>query len=707
MYMKRVLLAFFLLCSTVSTMRADEGMWLISKIKELNMGHMNELGLKLSAQDIYSINKACLKDAIVIFGRGCTGEVISKEGLILTNHHCGYDIIQQHSSVEHDYLKDGFWAKNKQAEIPSPGLSVTFLHSVEDVTDQVLSQVTKDMDEKTRSASIREAISAIQKKINKKDKFQVEVKPFFSGNQFILFRSQVFNDVRLVGAPPSAIGKFGADTDNWMWPRHTGDFALFRVYANKKGQAAEYSADNVPYQPKHHLPISLAGTPKDAFAMTIGYPGSTNRYLSSWGIEERMNIINESRIGNREIKQNIWMEDMQADPKVRIQYASKYARSSNYWKNSIGMNKGLKKLKVLERKQKLEQDIEAWIAQDPERRKEYGSMLAMLEKTYTQRREPFHALLNIQETLLNGTEIFSLGRNVAQLREQVTSQADYIQEVEKLYKDYNPDTDQKVLAALMEKYAQTVDAKYLPNIYKLVDSDFNKDYKAFADYIFSNSVFASLEQAKGIEKKQDLSKDPVLVTSQDLAAIFHKIRAEFGQYSSKVDQGNRLFEKALSEMQKKGDLPLYPDANFTMRLSYGTVGDYSPKDGVMYSHFTTTTGILEKEDPDNWEFVVPEKLKELIENEDYGDYMDADGSMHVCFTTNNDITGGNSGSPVINAKGELFGLAFDGNWEAMSGDIAFETELQKCINVDIRYVLFIIDKFAGASHLVDEMTLVK
>ncbi len=706
--MKKFLLILLVSCTSLQSMRADEGMWLISKIRDLNMGYMNELGIKLSADDIYSINQASLKDAVVIFGRGCTGELISDQGLILTNHHCGYGTIQEHSSVEHDYLQDGFWAKDKQAEIPSPGLSVVFLKEVTDVTSEVLAGVTDAMDEKARAEAISQAINNIiqKEKERSEGKFTYEIKPFFSGNQFIMFRSQLFTDVRFVGAPPSSIGKFGADTDNWMWPRHTGDFALFRVYADKDGNPADYSKENVPYRPAHHLPVSLAGTPNEAFAMTIGYPGSTNRYLTSWGIDERMNVINDARIGNRELKQKIWMEDMQADQKVRIQYASKYARSSNYWKNSIGMNRGLTKLKVLDRKRELEAAMQAWINENGKRKEEYGNMMKDLEDAYAKRREPMHALLNLTETLWSGMEVFSMAYKL-QGGQGKQSDEEYSEFLDKMYKDYNPATDAKVVAALMEKYAETVDAKYLPEVYNVVKESFGGDYKAYAENLFDNSAMASLEKIKVVKDANSLKSDPAVEAAVSIVNVLGKIKAEIGESSSKVDKGNRLFEKALGEMNKKSEMPLYPDANFTMRLSYGTVGNYEPSDAVVYKHYTTMKGIMEKEDPDNWEFVVPAKLKELYENKDFGQYIDEDGTMHVCFTTNNDITGGNSGSPVINAKGELFGLAFDGNWEAMSGDIAFEPNLQKCINVDIRYVLFIIDKFAGAGHLVDEMTLVK
>ncbi len=716
--MKRI--ASLLLIASIGLVqmaKADEGMWLLPLLNKLNMEKMKELGLKLSAEDIYSINNSSLKDAIVIFGGGCTGELISEEGLILTNHHCGYGNIQALSSVEHNYLEDGFWAKSKAEELPAEGLKVTFMKYMEDVTDKINAELTDDMSEADRRAKIKEVSSEIIKEATEGNKYRAIVEDYFEGNQFFLIVYETFTDVRFVGAPPSSIGKFGHDTDNWMWPRHTGDFSMFRVYCSPDGKPADYSKDNVPYQPKHHLPISLKGVEMDDFAMTIGFPGSTERYLTSWGIEERMGITNEARITPRGIKQDIWSEDMAASEKVRIQYASKFSRSSNYWKNSIGMNRGLEKLNVLAKKRELEAEFAKWVASSNDRKEKYGDVLSNLEKAYENQAPYKKASSYIMECLIRGTEIYSFSLNARELQkaledeneEAITTAIEHLKEAGKaFYKDYYPETDRKVLTALSKLYYETIEERFHPDFYNTINKKFKGDYAKYANTIFAKSIFANEENFNAFlakPKLKTLNKDLAFQAGNDIVETYREIYGKLSESATAISEANRLFIAGLMEMHP--DKVYYPDANFTMRLSYGTVGDYEPRDGVKYNYFTTIEGIMEKEDPDNYEFIVPQKLKDLWKAKDYGQYANEDGSLNVCFTTNNDITGGNSGSPVINANGELFGLAFDGNWEAMSGDIAFETELQKCINVDIRYVLFIIDKYAGATNLIDEMTLVK
>jgi len=716
--MKRI--ASLLLIASIGLVqmaKADEGMWLLPLLNKLNMEKMKELGLKLSAEDIYSINNSSLKDAIVIFGRGCTGELISEEGLILTNHHCGYGNIQALSSVEHNYLEDGFWAKSKAEELPAEGLKVTFMKYMEDVTEKINAELTDDMSEADRRAKIKEVSSEIIKEATEGNKYRAIVEDYFEGNQFFLIVYETFTDVRFVGAPPSSIGKFGHDTDNWMWPRHTGDFSMFRVYCSPDGKPADYSKDNVPYQPKHHLPISLKGVEMDDFAMTIGFPGSTERYLTSWGIEERMDITNEARITPRGIKQDIWSEDMAASEKVRIQYASKFSRSSNYWKNSIGMNRGLEKLNVLAKKRELEAEFAKWVASSNDRKEKYGNVLSNLEKAYENQAPYKKASSYIMECLIRGTEIYSFSLNARELQkaledeneEAITTTIEHLKEAGKaFYKDYYSETDRKVLTALSKLYYETIEERFHPDFYNTINKKFKGDYAKYANTIFAKSIFANEENFNAFlakPKLKTLNKDLAFQAGNDIVETYREIYGKLGESATAISEANRLFIAGLMEMHP--DKVYYPDANFTMRLSYGTVGDYEPRDGVKYNYFTTIEGIMEKEDPDNYEFIVPQKLKDLWKAKDYGQYANEDGSLNVCFTTNNDITGGNSGSPVINANGELFGLAFDGNWEAMSGDIAFETELQKCINVDIRYVLFIIDKYAGATNLIDEMTLVK
>ncbi|WP_068474889.1 S46 family peptidase [Saccharicrinis aurantiacus] len=700
------------------SVKADEGMWLLPLISKLNVNQMNDMGLKLSAEDIYSINNSSLKDAVVIFGGGCTGELISDKGLILTNHHCGYGNIQALSSVDHNYLKDGFWAKSLEEELPSKGLAVTFLKYMNDVTEKVLEGTTDAMEEGERNKIIAENKKALIEEASKDNKLTITVQSYLEGNQYFIIAYQKYTDVRFVGAPPSSIGKFGFDTDNWMWPRHTGDFSMFRVYADKDGNPAEYSEDNVPLKPVHHLPVSLKGVEMDDFAMTIGFPGSTNRYLTSWGIEERMNIVNDSRIIPRGAKQELWHEAMMADEKTNIQYASKYSRSTNYWKNSIGMNRGLKKLKVIDSKREIEAEFAAWINESDERKELYGSVLSELENAYSKRATNLKAQYYMIECMFRGTEIISLGTKTSRLadaleegnEEKVSEITNSIKaSLEAFYKDYNVNLDQKVFATMLKLYHDYIDAQFYPSFYNdVVAKKYKNDFTAYANVVFKKSVFTSQEKFETFLAKPSLKvlqKDPVYIAAVSAIEKYKEIQGGLTQYNEVEDRNNRLFLKGLMAMNP--DKVYYSDANFTMRLSYGKVGNYEPKDAVIYKHFTTLEGVMEKEQPGNYEFEVPAKLKELYETKDYGQYADKDGSLHVCFTTNNDITGGNSGSPVINANGELFGLAFDGNWEAMSGDIAFETELQKCINVDIRYVLFVIDKYAGATNLIEEMTLVK
>ena len=701
----------------VPKIKADEGMWILPLIQKLNIETMQKMGLKLTAEDIYSVNNSSMKDAIVIFGGGCTGEMISNEGLLLTNHHCGYGQIQELSSLENNYLDNGFWAATKEEELPAPGLSVTFLKSMEDVTEQVLSDITSDMDETTRQKSIQDKSNKLIEEASKENDFRVQVKEYFEGNQYFLLIYEVFTDVRFVGAPPSSIGKFGYDTDNWMWPRHTGDFSLFRVYADAEGKPANYSPDNKPYEPKSHLPISIKGYELNDFAMTLGYPGSTERYLTSWGIEERMQSFNQTLITVRGVKQDIWSESMANSKKVRLQYASKFSRSSNYWKNSIGMNRGLENLNVLDQKRALEAEFSNWVNSDQTHKEKYKNVLSDLKNGYTQRAESYKSFIFLRESFLSGTEIYLFASNATELEKALEAKDDakienavsHLREIAKeFYKDYDANTDQKVLSAMLKLYKNKVDTKYHPEIYSILEKKFKGDTDKFAANLFNKSIFANAESLEAFlsnPKLKKMQKDPAFSGAQDVFESVKKLRNENSEPALEIEKGNRLFMAGLMEMHP--DKVFYSDANFTMRLSYGKVGDYAPRDAVMYRHFTTLEGKMEKEDPNDSDFEVPEKLKELYLNKDYGRYADKDGRLYVNFTTDNDITGGNSGSPVINGDGELIGLAFDGNWEAMSGDIAFENELQKCINVDIRYVLFIIDKYAEAQHLIDEMTIVE
>jgi hypothetical protein len=697
--------------------RADEGMWLLPLIEKLNMGKMTELGLKLSAEDIYSLNKASVKDAIVIFGGGCTGEIVSSQGLILTNHHCGYGSIQSHSSVDHDYLKDGFWAMSKEEELPNPNLSVTFLIRIEDVTEQILANVKQGATEAERTAALNEARQAIEKKASEGTNYRASVASFYGGNNFYLLVYERYNDVRLVGAPPSSIGKFGSDTDNWEWPRHTGDFSVFRVYSAADGKPAAYSKENVPLKPKHYLPVSIKDRNKDDFAMILGYPGRTNRYMTSFEVNEQLQIVHPDRIKIRGIKQDIWMNDMKVNEKVNIQYSAKYFGSSNYWKYSIGQKGGLERLNVKAKKEAIEDQFNSWVVADAQRKAKYGEALNMIKTAIEGRAENYNALQYINECI-QGCELISMNQVATMLitaiksadSKKLTEASDRIKNnISAFYKDYNAETDKKSTKAMLKLYRSDIPAKFQPDFYaNVVDKKFKGNIDKFVDNLFEKSIFASEAKLKAFLDKpvlKTLEADPVYITATSIFKTAGEISKGSGQFDSGLATGKRLWIAALMEMAP--EKTLYPDANSTMRLSYGTVQDYDPKDAVTYKYFTTLQGVVDKWKPGDYEFDLPKRLLDLNAKKEFGRYASPKGYMPVCFLTTNDITGGNSGSPVMNGNGELIGLAFDGNWEAMSGDIAYETQLQRTIVVDIRYVLWTMDIYAGAKHLVDEMTIVQ
>ncbi|MEI6048164.1 MAG: S46 family peptidase [Bacteroidota bacterium] len=697
--------------------KADEGMWLLPLIEKLNMGKMTELGLKLSPEDIYSLNKASVKDAIVIFGGGCTGEIVSSQGLILTNHHCGYGSIQAHSSVEHDYLQDGFWAMSKDEELSNSTLSVTFLIGIEDVTDQVLANVKQGMSETERSTAINDARSGIEKKASEGNNYRAQVGSFYGGNYFYLLVYERYNDVRLVGTPPQSIGKFGSDTDNWEWPRHTGDFSVFRVYTGPDGKPARYSKDNIPLKPKHYLPVSIKDLNKGDFAMILGYPGRTSRYMTSFEINEQLQISHPDRIKIRGIKQEIWMKDMQANEKVNIQYSNKYFGSSNYWKYSIGQKGGLERLNVKAKKEAIETQFNKWVAATPDHKAKYGEALNMIKTAIEGRAEFYNAQQYLNECI-QGCEILQMNQLAsslisalklgdAQKTGELISQIK--SEVIGLYKDYNPSTDQKSMKAMLKLYRADVPVKFHPDFYKnVVDKKFKGNIDKFVDDIFARSIFSNEAKLNVFLSKpllKTLEKDPVYLTAASIGKIRSEVSKGTSQFDAGLTTGRRLWIAALMEMAP--EKTQYPDANSTMRLSYGTVQDYDPRDAVTYKYFTTLQGVVDKYKPGDYEFDIPQKLIDLNTRKEYGRYGSSKGYMPVCFLTTNDITGGNSGSPVMNGNGELIGLAFDGNWESMSGDIAYEPELQRTIVVDIRYVLWIMDVYSGAKHLVDEMTIVQ
>ena len=703
------------------SVRADEGMWLMNLIEQVNMDEMTALGIEMTADQIYSINHASLKDAVGALDRGsCTAELVSPEGLLLTNHHCGFDEIQYHSSVEHDYLKNGFWAMTREEELPNEGKTITFLVRVEEVTDQIVPELNNTLSEEERNSRIRMLSGALTSDATEGTHYEARVRSMFSGNRFFLFVTETYLDVRLVGAPPESIGKFGGDTDNWMWPRHTGDFSMFRVYTGPDGKPAEYSPENIPLKSKHFLPISLKGYEKGDFTMVLGYPGRTDRYMTSWEVQELLDVIHPDRILIRGMKQDLMMQDMNADERVRIQYAAKYYSSTNYFKYSIGQSRGLRQLQVVEKKQAQEEAFTEWVNKSEALQAEYGDALELIREAVEGRKELVNASQYLAETILRsgsdgGMEAVNFARRLQMLERVLASAEPDQDEINRVlewlkmtsadfYKDYNPPTDQKVTEAMIDLLLADLEDIYLPDNVLEVKYKYKGNTGKYVEQMFKKSFVTSQDKFLAFLDNPSLKalrKDPVYQAGL-AASKYMEIRGMLADYEEPFDRGSRLYLKGLIEMYPEREF--YSDANSTMRLNYGTVGDYSPRDAVLYLHETTLKGVMEKEDPENFEFVVPEKLKTLYEQKDYGSYGE-NGQMVVCFTSNNDITGGNSGSPVINGKGELIGIAFDGNWESMSGDIAFVPDLQKCINVDIRYVLFVIDKFAGASHLIDEMTL--
>ena len=697
--------------------KADEGMWLPSLVGKLNIQKMSSIGCKLTDEQIYSINHSSLKDAVVALDRGsCTAEIVSNDGLLLTNHHCGFDQIQAHSSVEHDYLKDGFWAQKREDELANPGKTVTFLVSMEDVTGQVLKNVTEDMDDQTRSSKVREEMSKIEKEAKGTADFETRVRSLFEANKYYLFVTQTFKDVRLVGTPPQSIGKFGGETDNWMWPRHTGDFSIFRVYCAPDGKPAEYSKLNVPYHPKHFFPVSLKGVGKNDFAMVMGYPGSTTRYRTSTEVKNTMDIVNDIRITAREAKLNIIRDYMATSQKARIQYASKFARSSNYYKYSIGQNKGLTDLNVIARKLDEEKQFQKWANSTPERKAKYGGALDTISAAFYSRDEKIADEYS-RESLLRGAEIFSFAAKSATLFSALkTADAGKISEattelrssLDNYFKDYDANTDQKIVASLLKIYSSKVNPKYIPAFFQVIQSKFKGDFEAYAKKLFDKTIFADqarMEAFLNNPSRKVIEKDMAFIAMRSIFETQYAIMHDLGNSKANLDKARRLYVAGLMEMGNGKSF--YPDANSTMRLTYGVVDGYTAHDATYFDYFTTLKGYSEKGIRGDADFDFPQRLVDMYNSKDFGQYGDKDGTLHTCFTSNNDITGGNSGSPVLNGDGELIGIAFDGNWEAMSGDIAFEPELQKCICVDIRFVLWTIDKFAGAGNLVNEMKLIR
>ena len=716
--MKRIFIIVFALLSTSIT-RADEGMWLLSMLGK-NIATMQEMGCKLSAEDIYSINKACLKDAIVGLGRDgrpfshfCSGEIISGEGLVLTNHHCGFPYIQAHSTVEHDYLANGFWAYSKKEELSNPGLTASILQRIEDVTDKVNAALNDNMSEAERAQVIAIVSQRIAAEATKGTNLAAQVQSMFEGNQFCLLVYKIYRDVRLVGAPPQSMGKFGGDTDNWVWPRHTCDFSMFRIYTGPDGEPAAFSEKNIPLKPRHFLPVSAKGVKDGDFAMIMGFPGTTDRFLTSFGLKATM-ANNDIRYKVRTEKLRIMKEGMEKDTKTRIQYASKHASSANYWKYSFEQNKALKKLNTMGAKEQIERDFTAWVNADPARVAKYGKALDMIRDGYAQLSDYATAQSYLMEALLQGGEAYMFamqtGDAIASLDTlPAEKRNDLIERLKTaaqgFYKDFNEEIDVNTTAALMKMFADNVKPEMYPEIINEVNKKYKGDFMKFAKEIGSKSIFrneaafmAFLEKPSAKKVKADLAYR----TGMSVYNTYMEMRKATAEMQATIAKGDRLFVNGL--MTKDPDKAWAPNANSTLRLTYGKVGSYKPRDGVFYDYYTTLTGVMEKEGPKGGEFEVPAKLKEVYNAKDFAPY--GDGNIVTCFITNNDITGGNSGSPVINGNGELIGTAFDGNSEAMSGDIDFEENLQRCINLDTRYMLFVVDKIAGAKNLIQEMKIV-
>lgn len=711
----KIFLSFFLLFSVLGRAKADEGMWLWMSLNK-NYNEMREKGLKLTPDDIYNINHASLKDAVVSL-RFCTAEFVSPNGLMFSNHHCAYSAIQEHSSTDHDYLTDGFWARDRSEELPASGVTASILIRMEDVSNRVLADVTEEMSPVERAKSVQGKMKEIMAEAEDGNNYRTEVKSMLAGNQYVLFVYETYKDVRLVGAPPSSIGKFGGDADNWEWPRHTGDFSVLRVYTAPDGSPASYSKDNIPYKPRKYFPVSLEGVKEGDFSMVMGFPGRTQRYLSSYGIELAQKVSNPARIKARTRILDIIKESMNSSDDLRIKYAARYSQISNYWKYFIGQNEGLKRLQVIDGKKAEEKAFQDWANANPQRKARYGHILEDMAEVY-KTLAGFDLYVQYLNEAIFAPKPMILAYRTKRLdnllKEDDPSEEMMQQVISKLreqaqsvYEDYDQETERKILAAAMDLFYEGVPHDQIaPEIHALYKK-FKGNWDKYASYVFKKSIFASKDKFMDFldnPSRKRLEKDPFFrILNYTLDPYFEQIMPKRRAAQTELGELQRLYIEGLMKMYPNKNF--YPDANSTPRLTYGNVKGYRPRDAVYYDYFTTMKGIMEKEDPSDPEFVVSPQLKKLYREKNFGPYAD-NGVMHVAFISNNDITGGNSGSPVINGNGELIGIAFDGNWEAMTGDLVFDEQYKRCINVDIRYVLFVIDKFAGAGHIIDELNLV-
>ncbi len=720
--MKKLLLSLFIAASLFTNLRADEGMW-IPMLLQNNEQEMQEMGMNISVEDIYSINNSSMKDAVVLFGGGCTGEIVSDQGLLFTNHHCGFDWIQHHSTVEHDYLTNGFWAMSFEEELPCPGLTAVMLKSMEDVTDRVLEGVDeRNMSAEERNEIVANNIKKIKEEAEANTDYQVVIKPFYHGNQYFMIYNEVFKDVRMVGTPPSNIGKFGGDTDNWVWPRHTGDFSIFRIYVSPQGEAVEYSEDNVPYKPNYHFPISLKGVEEGDFTFVFGYPARTNEYLPSVAVDQEANVIYPVSVNLRGKILDIYNKYQEKDPKVRIQYASKHAGLGNGWKKWMGVTEGINNFKGVEKKHAFDKQFTKWAYQS-RARGAYLELIKEFERLYAEY-EPYRlATTYLSETALQ-IEVLMFAAEFNRLanvtkdtpQEEIDKLVADAKEAAKVFfKDYHQPIDEEVAAMVLQEYIDNQPADFRPELLNTIVEKYD-NVQAYVDELFAKTMFASEENVNKFldgfkaSKAKKLAKDPALMAYNNVMDFyFDNVRNKSVELNSEISELQRVFMRGQMEFhaEQNPDKMMYPDANFTLRVTYGKVGGFSPRDAVRYKHFTTLDGIMQKENPEIYDYVVTDRLRELYENKDYGRYADKDGSMHVAFIAGNHTTGGNSGSPILNADGHLLGLNFDRTWEGTMSDLIYDPSICKNISVDVRYVLFIIDKYAGATRLIDEMTIVE
>lgn len=716
--MKKFVSFVFIMAFVFNISNAGEGMWIPSLLKKFNIKDMHKKGFKLSAEEIYSINNSSLKDAVVLFGRGCTGEIISDEGLLITNHHCGYGAIQSHSTVENNYLKEGFWAQNKDQELANPGLEATFLVRIEDVSKKVLKNVTPDMTEAERSQTIQKAIEKVEKKATEGTNYNAVTKPFYYGNEFYMFIYETYKDVRLVGAPPSSIGKFGGDSDNWMWPRHTGDFSLFRIYADENNEPAEYSESNQPYNPKKHLTISLEGYEEGDFTMVMGYPASTEQYMTSHGVNLIKNVRHPKRISIRDKRLEVMNEYMAESESIKIKYAAKQSGASNAWKKWKGVIRGLERYNAIKKKKQLENRFRKWAKAQKKRKEKYDGLLPAFKQTYAEAKPLYIARDFFVETGYYGIELVRFARGFGSLlranaNDTIADMTAKVQSHAKdFFKDYVENIDREICPKMLKAYHENVDERFHFAVFDKIDKEFDGNYHKYVNNLYDNTIFTDSNKVYNLLANFDLKdtsviqKDPAYKLAKQYFDTYTKhIRPVYNQKNTKLDSLYRIYVTGLQKM--KEDKVFWPDANFTMRVAYGEVKGYNPRDAVVYRHYTTLEGVMEKNRKGIKDYKVPEKLKALYQQKDFGDYAREDGTMPVCFVATNHTSGGNSGSPVMNDEGQLIGVNFDRNWEGTMSDIMYDPSQCRNISLDIRYPLFIIDKFANADHLIEEMTIVK